>query len=64
MLNLVESSRPSDSQHRLEEVRVSQLNSDVDIYVDAVYIGQEATTDDLGRLIHKFFCPLFLCRSV
>ena len=50
MFDLIESSRPSDSQHRLEEVRVSRLNSDVDVYVDAVYIGQEATTDDLGRL--------------
>ena len=53
MLDLVESSRPSDSQHRLEDVRIYRVNSDYDVYVDAVYIGQEATTDDFSKLIHK-----------
>ena len=51
-------SRPSDSQHRMEEIHVSRLNSDVDIYIDAVFVGREATTDDLG-IVH--FSSVFAC---
>ena len=53
MYDLVESSRPSDSQYRLEDVRIYRLNSDYDVYVDAVYIGQEATTDDFSKFTLK-----------
>ncbi|KAL4228989.1 Fibrocystin-L [Mactra antiquata] len=34
------------TEHRLEEVWVYRASSEVDVYVDSVFIGREATTDD------------------
>lgn len=40
---------PSDTDHRLNEVRVFSLNyEDKPGYVDSVFIGQAVTTDDPG----------------
>ncbi|XP_053372863.1 fibrocystin-L-like [Mercenaria mercenaria] len=38
--------QPTDTEHRLEEVRVFSLNEDQSGYVDSVVIGQKITTED------------------
>ena len=56
-------SRPSDSRFRMEEIHVSRLNSDVDIYIDAVFVGKEATTDDIG-IVHFSSVFAYSCNII
>lgn len=45
---------PSDTEHRVNEIRMFSLNDDQSGYVDSVVIGQKVTTEDPGMCCVEF----------